>query len=386
MKRIASLLLSIILLLSFCGCSVQFMKLEDQAAGDTPADEVSPYDGDAMFAFVSTSAGIDDGELNQRIYTVCSQFSEMFRVFFSYYVLPDDSTATMTTYLEGVVKDGYSVIVLPGSSFADAVLQCAEKNPGVFFIAVDVSEKDLNDRYRVPKNLCCVSFREELAGFLAGYASVGLGYDHLGFIGSKSDPAIKRYGSGYTQGANLASVELGIPVTLEYVYAGTNEADLSVRSTLISWYGDLGVQLVFAAGGNMADAAASIAAEKGGKVMGADFNRFAQINAYGDGICVSCAEKGYRNALKDILLNVIIEGDVSEHAGKLEVFSLVSSTDLQSNYAQLSYSDTQWSESFGTNEYSALVERILAGSVKISNNVENAPDVSITVNYYDNIK
>ena len=385
MKRILSLLLSIIMVFALSGCSVQFMKPE-VAAQDPTSEQPTVYDGDALFAFVSTSSGIEDGGLNQRIHTVTRQFCDMFRIFYSYYVLPDDSNGTMIDLLEGVVDDGYSVIVLPGASFSDALLQEATAHPEVIFIGVDISEKDLNDRYRVPKNVCCMAFSEELSGFLAGYASVGLGYDHLGFLGGRPEPMVKRYGVGFIQGANLASEELGTPVTMEYVYAGTDEYDVNVTKFLEGWYGETGVQLVFAAGGDMACAAASVAAKTGGKVIGADFDRSAEINSFGDGICVSSAEKGYRNALRTVLLDIITEGTWEKHSGKTEVYGLISSEDVQSNFAQLSYANTLWNDSFGVTQYAEVIDRILKGSIIVSKNVDILPALSITLNNYDNIK
>ena len=386
MKRILSLLLSIIMLFVLAGCGVQFMKPLEEDKDQIISEQSNGYDGDALFAFVSTASGIDDGGLNQRVHTVTRQFCDTFCVPYSYYILPDDNSPTINDILEGVVDDGYSVVVLPGASFSDALLQTAMNHPEVIFVGVDISEKDLNDRYRVPKNVCCLSFSEEISGFLAGYASVAFGYTHLGFLGGKPEPAIKRYGVGFIQGANLASIESDQPVTIEYVYAGTDTYDVNVTQFLDNWYGETGVQLVFAAGGDMARAAAAVAAKHDGKVIGADFDRSSEINEYGADICVSSAEKGYRNALRTVLLDAMSDEKWEAHSGKTEVYGLISSEDVQSNFAQLSYSNTAWTENFGTVQYAELIQRILKGEIIVSKKVDILPDISITLNNYDNIK
>ena len=61
----------------------------------------------------------------------------------------------------------------------------------------------------IPENVFCVTFKEEEAGYLAGYAAVKDGFTKLGFLGGMAVPAVIRYGYGYVQGADAAAQELG---------------------------------------------------------------------------------------------------------------------------------------------------------------------------------
>ena len=46
----------------------------------------------------------------------------------------------------------------------------------------------------IPENVFCVTFKEEEAGYLAGYAAVKDGFTKLGFLGGMAVPAVIRYG------------------------------------------------------------------------------------------------------------------------------------------------------------------------------------------------
>lgn len=383
MKRILCLLLSIIFVLSFSGCSVQFMKPE---VVETSMVEETVYNEGTLVALLQTPENTEYSDLSLCLDQVCGEFCDAHDVFYASYILPDTGLATITDMIAGIVDDGVGVIILPGTDFTEAIEKCVGDYPRVLFIAVDVSEKDLSDRFRMAKNLCCISFKEELAGFLAGYTAVALGYTHLGFAGDKATPMVKRYGVGFIQGVNKAAEELEANVTLEYVYSGTYEVDDAISNYIDSWYDNLGVQLIFAVGDKLSSCVAQSAAEYGRKVIGADFDRFDTINSFGEGICVSCAEKSYASVMRSVLQDVLVNDKWQDHSAKYEVYGLRDDGNVQQSYVQVSYYGTAWNESFGTEQYEALVRRILSGEIVVSYNVETPPDVSIEVNYADNIK
>ena len=51
------------------------------------------------------------------------------------------------------------------------------------------------------ENTALITYKEEQAGYLAGYAAVYDGYKELGFLGGMAVPAVIRYGYGFVQGA-----------------------------------------------------------------------------------------------------------------------------------------------------------------------------------------
>mgnify|MGYP000417668505 CR=1 FL=1 len=66
------------------------------------------------------------------------------------------------------------------------------------FLALDVSASDLGDKAPTA-NTALITYKEEQAGYLAGYAAVYDGYKELGFLGGMAVPAVIRYGYGFVQ-------------------------------------------------------------------------------------------------------------------------------------------------------------------------------------------
>ena len=213
-----------------------------------------------------------------------------------------------------------------------------------------------------------------------------LGYTHLGFLGGMAVPAVIRYGYGFVQGCNAAAVELGKEkeVTVEYVYGNQFFGDADITAYMDNWYQTMGVQAVFACGGGIYTSAAEAAAKVNAKVIGVDVDQAGIINAYGEGMTVTSAMKGLA-ATVNKMLTEIKAGNFANYAGKVETLGLVSGTDLDANYVGIPAS-TQYAEGFTAEDYAALVAKMFAGEVTVSNNTETQPEVALTVTYYGNIK
>ena len=69
----------------------------------------------------------------------------------------------------------------------------------------------------------------------------------------------------------------------------------------------------------------------------------------------------------------------------METLGLVSGTDMDANYVGIPAS-TQYAEGFTAEDYAALVAKMFAGEVTVSNDTETQPEVALTVTYYGNIK
>ncbi|MEI3112338.1 MAG: BMP family ABC transporter substrate-binding protein [Oscillospiraceae bacterium] len=87
----------------------------------------------------------------------------------------------------------------PATPSPGAIKETAGTYTDTTFIALDVSAADLGDDYKVPSNLYCAVYQEELSGYMAGYAAVKLGYKHLGFLGGMAVPAVVRFGYGFVR-------------------------------------------------------------------------------------------------------------------------------------------------------------------------------------------
>jgi len=336
-------------------------------------------------AMVTDSGDITDQSFNQTTYQACKSYAAANNLDFQYYKPAGDSTADRIASIDAAVQDDYNVIVLPGFLFGEAITKVAKNYPDVKFIGLDISEGDLGGA-KVPANVFCAVYQEEIPGYLAGYAAVKEGYTHLGFLGGMAVPAVIRYGYGFVQGCNKAAEDMGIAkkVTVEYVYGGQFYGDQQIKASMDGWYKNRGVQVVFACGGGIWTSAADAAKEKGGKVIGVDVDQSAQLNAYAPNMCVTSAMKGL-GATVNAALSAVQAGNWADYSGKVSTLGLVSGTDLDANYVALP-TDTWSMKKFSVADYKALVADIYSGKVTVSNDIAKEPAHSITLNVYPNIK
>ena len=341
---------------------------------------------DAMRVAMITDYGdITDQSFNQTTYEACKKWAEENGVDFTYFKPAGDSTAERVAMVEKAAEEGYNVIVMPGYAFGGTIAEVQNDYSDIKFVALDVSEGDLGG-VELASNVYCAVYQEELCGYMAGYAAVKLGYTHLGFLGGMAVPAVVRYGYGFVQGCNAAAVELGKgkEVTVEYVYGGQFYGDADITAYMDNWYQTLGVQAVFACGGGIYSSAAEAAAKVNAKVIGVDVDQAGIIDAYGEGMTVTSAMKGLA-ATVNTLLTEIKAGNFANYGGKVETLGLVSGTDLDANYVGIPAS-TQYAEGFTAEDYAALVAKMFAGDITVSNATEVEPEVALTVTYYGNVK
>ena len=341
---------------------------------------------DAMRVAMITDYGdITDQSFNQTTYEACKKWAEENGVDFTYFKPAGDSTPERVAMVEKAAEEGYNVIVMPGYAFGGTIAEVQNDYSDIKFVALDVSEGDLGG-VELASNVYCAVYQEELCGYMAGYAAVKLGYTHLGFLGGMAVPAVVRYGYGFVQGCNAAAVELGKEkeVTVEYVYGGQFYGDADITAYMDNWYQTLGVQAVFACGGGIYSSAAEAAAKVNAKVIGVDVDQAGIIDAYGEGMTVTSAMKGLA-ATVNTLLTEIKAGNFANYGGKVETLGLVSGTDLDANYVGIPAS-TQYAEGFTAEDYAALVAKMFAGDITVSNATEVEPEVALTVTYYGNVK
>ena len=338
---------------------------------------------DAMRVAMITDYGdITDQSFNQTTYEACKKWAEENGVDFTYFKPAGDSTPERVAMVEKAAEEGYNVIVMPGYAFGGTIAEVQNDYSDIKFVALDVSEGDLGG-VELASNVYCAVYQEELCGYMAGYAAVKLGYTHLGFLGGMAVPAVVRYGYGFVQGCNAAAVEMGKEKEVN-VYGNQFFGDADITAYMDNWYQTMGVQAVFACGGGIYTSAAEAAAKVNAKVIGVDVDQAGIINAYGEGMTVTSAMKGLA-ATVNTLLTEIKAGNFASFGGKVETLGLVSGTDMDANYVGIPAS-TQYAEGFTAEDYAALVAKMFAGEVTVSNDTETQPEVALTVTYYGNIK
>ena len=348
------------------------------------------FAADFTVAMVTDYGDITDQSFNQTTYQACKEYCEKNDVGFTYYKPNGDSTAERVGMIDKAVADGYDVIVMPGYAFAEAIAEEAELYPDTMFVALDVSQFDLDTAYGGPfalDNVFSAVYQEELAGYMAGDAAVRMGYTKLGYLGGMAVPAVIRYGYGFVQGADAAAAELGVDVSINYAYGNQFYGDADITAAMDTWYSG-GIEVVFACGGGIYTSAAEAAAKVGGKVIGVDVDQAPTIDGqYGEGMTVTSAMKGL-GATVFTVLDAIKDGNWAEYGGQIMNLGIVSGDDPSQNYVQLPEETTQFNDTYTVDDYHALVAKLASGEIVVSNDVsaEQPSATTATVNFQGNIK
>lgn len=335
-------------------------------------------------AVVCDSGTIDDESFNQACYTAAVNYIGKDNV--EYYLPPEDPTdEDRETLIRRAVNDGAQAVICVGYLYGASLAWASEQYPDTCFIAVDVTAFDIGTE-TIPANVHCITFKEEQAGYLAGYAVVKDGYNKLGFLGGMAVPAVIRFGYGFVQGVDAAAKELGITVDMKYAYGNQFYGDADITAVMDTWYA-AGTEIVFACGGGIYNSAAEAAKKVGGKVIGVDTDQAPIIDGtYGEGMTVTSAMKGLYPTTIDTLTDVVINGKWADYAGKISTLGLVSGDDASLNYVQLGatqFADGKFTEA----DYAALVKGMFDGSVTVSNDTSAEPAVTnVNVEYLGNLK
>ena len=356
----------------------------------TLAPAASVFAEDMTVAMVTDYGDINDQCFNQTTYEACKEYCEENGVDFTYYKPEGDSTADRAAMIDKAAADGYTVVVMPGYAFAEAIVEEADMYPDIKFVALDVSQYDLDtassEEGYARDNVYSAVYQEELAGYMAGVAAVKLGYKKLGFLGGMAVPAVIRYGYGFVQGADAAAAELGLDdVEINYAYGNQFYGDADITAAMDTWYAG-GTECVFACGGGIYTSACEAAEKTGGKVIGVDVDQSALIDSqYEEGMCITSAMKGLKPTVKTVL--EAIQGDQwTEYGGKVETLGLVGD-DPAANYVALPET-TAFADGFTADDYAALVAAMSSGEITVSDDTEAAEPTATTakVNFQGNLK
>lgn len=352
----------------------------EAATTEAAATEAATTDNsDKKIAMITDSGDITDESFNQITWETCVAYGEANGIETQYYKPAEDTDEERINAVDLAVAEGATVVVMPGYLFGPAIAEEQDLYPDVTFIAVDVTEGDIvnlaGENVALGSNVYICSFQEEQAGYLAGYAAVKDGYTSLGFLGGIAVPAVIRYGFGYIQGINAAAEEMGVDVDVKYYYGGQFYGDDVITARMEGWYAD-GTQVVFACGGGIYTSAVDAAAQYDGKVIGVDVDQFPKI---GDA-CITSAMKGLGSAV-EAALDAYTSGNWSSIGGKSEQLGLT-----QGDYLGLPTADASWGfKTFTKDEYETVLNGIKDGSITVSNDTENQPEVGshVTVTYVE---
>ncbi len=238
--------------------------------------------GEYEIAFISDVGQLDDASFNHASYVGVAEYAEENGKTYASYTPAGGNGATANDKINAMrkaIKNGAKVIVAPGYLQAQAIETVAAENPTVKFLFIDGWALPDGSGGHL-KNVAAVSYREEEAGFFAGYCAVKNGYNSLGFTGGGAGTvvSVNKYGYGFLQGANYAAVENGladgaIKVKYSFRYGDTFSPSDELEKQIKGWYEE-GTEIVFACGGAMIESVIKAASgTQNGKVIGVDVDQ-----------------------------------------------------------------------------------------------------------------
>lgn len=312
---------------------------------------------------------IDDESFNQACWTAVQNYMGDN----CQYYIPeaDASDEDRETMIRQAVNDGADTVVCVGYLYGASLAWAAEQYPDTRFIAIDVTQADIGTD-TIPANCYCITFKEEQAGYLAGYAIAKDGFTKLGFLGGMAVPAVIRYGYGYIQGIDAAAQETGNAVEVNYYYGGQFYGDANITSRMEGWYTS-GTEVVFACGGGIYTSALEAAIKSNGYVIGVDVDQnYIGANGVADGTYsynpfITSAMKQLTVAV-EAALGDIDDGEWTTIAATNGNFGLE-----EGDYVGLPTAEDSWNfRTFTVEEYEAVKAKVASGEIVVDNSSEDS--------------
>lgn len=373
MKKFLAFVMAASMALSLAACG-GYTPASSTASTTTEATTEAAASGSKTdVAFVTDVGNIDDQSFNQYTWQGVQDFCSANSLNANYYRPTEDSDAARLEQMDNAVNDGAKAVVVAGYLFGSSIAEAQAKYPDVQFLALDVSTADLGDKAPT-SNTALITYKEEQAGYLAGYAAVYDGYKELGFLGGMAVPAVIRYGYGFVQGADAAAKEIGATdVNIKYWYSGGFAATDEVKNKMDGWYSE-GTEVVFACGGPVCESCDAAAQANGGKMIGVDVDQSGRFDTV-----VTSAMKGLAESVNEALTDALNNGwkFTDAYAGKQAVLGAAE------NCVGLPMSTSKFTK-FTQEQYDAMYAAIVDGSLVIDDSfdVDVHPAVTnVTVDY-----
>ena len=358
MKKVLAMLLAVLLVVSFVACGSGGGKKED---------------GTYEIALVTDVGNIDDKSFNEGAWNGVKAFAEANKKTYNYYRPSEDSTAARIETIGTAIEKGAKVVVCPGYLFEEAVYEVQDIYPDVKFLLLD-GEPHTADYsvYNTGANTHNILYKEEQAGFLAGYAAVMDGYRKLGFTGGMAVPAVIRYGYGFVQGADAAAQVLGLAkgdVTMKYWYAGGFAPTDEIKVKASGWYTD-GTEIIFSCGGGIYLSVVAAAEEAANaKVIGVDVDQAGE-----SALIITSAMKELANSVQ-LSLEALYGNNMewpAEYAGT------TANLGAAEGCVGLPTAADSWRfATYTVDEYEVLFNMVKNGEMPISNATDVAPATQI---------
>ena len=369
MKKILALLLALALVVSLaaCGAKKEETPAETQTGpkvtdnADEVADNMTSSDGKYEVAFVTDVGQLKDKSFNQGTYDGVKLYAANNGLSYKYYQPANGDQATdddRYDAMKSACENGAKVIVAAGFMQGGALERAAKDFPDTKFVFIDGWPLTDGENGPVLENVAPIAYKEEQAGYFAGYAVVMDGYTKLGFCGGGGgdNPACCRYGYGFVQGAEAAAAVKNVNVEINYSwqYGQSFSASPELQTMAAGWY-EVGTEIIFACGGSMFSSITAAASANEKKVVGVDVDQSAESNTV-----VTSAMKGLSTSVV-WAISKFYEDKWAEIGG---IATSLGVNDDAVGIPTESWSLTGWT----VDEYNALYAQVKDGTVVVDAN------------------
>ena len=388
MKKLLALLLAIVMVAGlFVGCQPAANDDNGAVDPDKIADEMTTSDGKYQVAFVTDVGQLKDQSFNQGTWNGVKLYASQNNKSYKYYQPANGDAATDEDRIDAMKKacdNGAEIVVAAGFMQEGALREAANAYPDINFVFIDgypvhkeATQYDeagnaLPNESPYLTNIAPIAFKEEQAGYLAGYAAVMEGYTKLGFTGGGggTNPACCRYGYGFVQGADAAAKakNANVEVNYSWLYGASFSASTELQTMAAGWYTN-GTEVIFACGGSMFSSVAAAAAAEDAKVVGVDVDQ-----SFQSATVITSAMKGLAEATAWAIAKHY-DGKWDEIGGKPQSLG---AADAAVGLPTATWSLKNWS----VDEYNALFKDIVDGKVTIDDKTVEFPEstANVTVN------
>ncbi len=351
MKRIVAILMCVIMSVCiFSGCS----------SGNKNTNK--------SIAMITDYSTVDEDKFYLTIWQAMEAVATEYGIPYSKYNTSDETFHARKEAVDQAVADGAGLIILPSSTFAEVLAQAQLEYPEVKFFGIDIGESDLLEE--LTDNTYTCAFKEEQAGFLAGYAAVYEGYRRLGFLGGVQLPSVMRFGYGYIQGADMAAKDLEVPIEIKYSYGGQFYGDMRITNQMRAWY-TTGTEVVFACGGPIYTSVLEAALESNGMIIGVDIDQTEDGANYKYNPFLTSAIKELEEITTEIV-TYYAEDNWKKVGGTVQSLGLE-----QGEYVGIPTEKSAWKfKKFTHFEYYEACNNIKDGIWTVSSNTQSVPIVS----------
>jgi basic membrane protein A and related proteins len=213
---------------------------------------------------VTDIGGLNDRSFNQLAYQGLKNAQSQLGI--DGRVLTSKSNADYVPNLSTLAQQHYDLVIGVGFLMADAMDTVASKFPKTKFAIIDVDATTLKHK---PKNVEGLLFKEQEAGYLAGYMA-GLylkdkGGTTIGSVGGQKIPPVDHYIAGYQAGAKAADPKIKTLNGYSQDFVAQDKCKEIALSQI-----QQGAKVVFQVAGQCGLGAIDAAKEKGVQAIGVD--------------------------------------------------------------------------------------------------------------------